>query len=117
MKHLEIYALAIASTLAAIVCFIIFYHPETECSISHPNSGKPLMIHVVPHTHDDVGWRSTIDEYYNERVHAIITSVIECLLEDPKRKFSYVEMKYLAMWLERQSDKTKDMARQLVHNG
>jgi len=101
MKYLEIYSLAVVSTLAAIVCFMIFHNPETECSINHANSGKPFTIHVVPHSHDDVGWQSTIDEYYNERVDAIITSVIECLLEDPKRKFSYVEMKYLAMWVER----------------
>ena len=72
---------------------------------------------MVPHSHDDVGWRNTVDEYYYTRVDAIITSVIECLIEDPKRKFSYVEMKYLAMWTRRQTDKTIALVKQLVENG
>lgn len=25
----------------------------------------PLTVHVVPHSHDDVGWLKTVDEYFS----------------------------------------------------
>ena len=64
---------------------------------------------MVPHTHDDVGWKKTYDEYYtghNEKaakgsVKEIISTMVEALLKDPKRKFTYVEMKYFNMWYTR----------------
>lgn len=29
-----------------------------------PGYGQPLTFHVIPHTHDDVGWIKTADEYF-----------------------------------------------------
>ena len=36
--------------------------PDNLYSILDDN--RTITVHVVPHTHDDVGWLKTIDEYY-----------------------------------------------------
>jgi hypothetical protein len=68
---------------------------------------EQLFVHLIPHTHDDVGWLKNPDEYFSGTamntlqyayVELIIDSVINELLEDPAKKFTYVEMKFFSMW-------------------
>lgn len=33
-------------------------------SNSYQNNENLLTVHIIPHSHDDIGWRMTIDEYY-----------------------------------------------------
>lgn len=54
-----------------------------------------LNVHIVAHTHDDVGWLKTVDEYYaglnNTIQHAsvrhILDSTLDSLRKNPDRKF------------------------------
>ncbi|KAL8544276.1 hypothetical protein ACS0TY_004710 [Phlomoides rotata] len=58
-----------------------------------------LNVHLVPHTHDDVGWLKTVDQYYvgsNNSiqwacVQNVLDSLIPALIADKNRKFIYVE--------------------------
>jgi Glycosyl hydrolases family 38 N-terminal domain len=85
---------------------------------------RTLNVHVVPHTHDDVGWLKTVDQYYGglnnsiqqADVRSIITTVVQSLLNNPSRTFSYVEQKFFSMWWSEQSDAIKDKVRYLVAN-
>ena len=61
---------------------------------------------MISHTHDDVGWLKTVDEYFTgtnqevaqASVQLIIDTVIDELIADPNKKFTYVEMKFFSMW-------------------
>jgi len=75
----------------------------------------PQIVHIVPHSHDDVGWLKTVDQYYlgvrNDIQHAnvrrIINNVVRALSKNSNRKFMEVEMKFFTMWWEEQNEETR----------
>ena len=84
-----------------------------------------LQIHLVPHTHLDVGWLKTVDEYFyganNSIQHAgvqyILDSVIPSLVADPNKRFIYVEIAFLERWWNEQNDAVKKSVKDLVKEG
>ncbi|KAK2974187.1 hypothetical protein RJ640_021478 [Escallonia rubra] len=97
----------------------VFYN--TSGSVVH---GK-LNVHLVPHTHDDVGWKKTIDMYYvgsnntiqGACVQNTLDSLIPALLADKNRKFIYVEQAFFQLWWRDQSEAVKNTVKQLVSSG
>lgn len=84
-----------------------------------------LNVHLVPHTHDDVGWLKTLDQYYygsysniqNAGVQYIIDSVIQELLKDHNRRFIYVETAFFWKWWKQQHDSLRHKVKKLVNSG
>lgn len=84
-----------------------------------------LNVHLVAHTHDDVGWLKTVDQYYvgsNNSIQVaavqyILDSVISALQVDPNRKFIYVEQAFFQRWWREQTSTTKKAVRKLVDRG
>lgn len=82
-------------------------------------------MHFVAHTHDDVGWLKTVDEYFtgsemgcaHAGVKFVLDSVLDQLQMDPKRKFTYVEMKYFQMWYKNLSEEKKNQTKALLKSG
>ena len=76
----------------------------------------------VPHTHDDVGWQKTIDQYYygsNRTIQAgavqyILDTSMAALEQNPQRTFTYVEMAFFKRWWDEQDETTKTMVKGLV---
>ncbi|XP_039823248.1 probable alpha-mannosidase At5g13980 isoform X5 [Panicum virgatum] len=87
-------------------------------------AGK-LNVHVVPHTHDDVGWLKTVDQYYvgsnnsiqGACVQNVLDSLIPALLKDENRKFIYVEQAFFQRWWRNQNDMIKDTVKELISSG
>ncbi|XP_011850339.1 PREDICTED: lysosomal alpha-mannosidase [Mandrillus leucophaeus] len=92
------------------------------CPTVQPNM---LNVHLVPHTHDDVGWLKTVDQYFygikNDIQHAgvqyILDSVISALLADPTRRFIYVEIAFFSRWWHQQTNAMREVVRDLVRQG
>ncbi|KAJ8951629.1 hypothetical protein NQ318_012299 [Aromia moschata] len=52
----------------------------------HSVDHNKINVHLVPHSHDDVGWLKTVDQYYYYEVQYILSSVTSALLENPDRR-------------------------------
>ena len=85
---------------------------------------QQLTVHLVPHSHQDMGWVKTIDEYYSgankgeqvASVKLILDSVIDELSKDPTRKFTQATTGFLKTWWEAQNNNTKETVKKLVKN-
>eukprot|EP00521_Asterionellopsis_glacialis_P017327 CAMPEP_0195302294 /NCGR_PEP_ID=MMETSP0707-20130614/30840_1 /TAXON_ID=33640 /ORGANISM="Asterionellopsis glacialis, Strain CCMP134" /LENGTH=1068 /DNA_ID=CAMNT_0040365501 /DNA_START=82 /DNA_END=3288 /DNA_ORIENTATION=- len=109
--------------IAILLCFVVgFANAAVETTDVYAD--QTLNVHIVPHTHDDVGWLKTVEQYYYGQnstiqdafVQSIITTVVEELVKNPKRKFTYVEQKFFSVWWAEQSDQKKATVRELVRN-
>ncbi|KAE9467642.1 hypothetical protein C3L33_00450, partial [Rhododendron williamsianum] len=84
-----------------------------------------LNVHLVPHSHDDVGWLKTVDQYYvgsnnsiqGACVENVLDSVVVALHRDPNRKFVFAELAFFQRWWEEQSVEVQEEVRKLVDGG
>lgn len=91
--------------------------PETKANM--------INVHLVPHSHDDVGWLKTVDQYYygakNNIQHAgvqyILDSVVGELLKDSRRRFIQVETSFFSKWYQEQTEQVQRLVKKLVNEG
>lgn len=84
-----------------------------------------ITAHLIPHTHDDLGWIKTVDQYYwgakpelvPVGVQYIYNTVIEELQKNPNRRFSFAETGFLWRWYTSNSDYDRHQLQRLVKNG
>ncbi|XP_075758546.1 lysosomal alpha-mannosidase [Pelodiscus sinensis] len=101
--------------------------PAAGCGYESCPATKPdmLNVHLIPHTHNDVGWLKTVDQYFygarNDIQHAgvqyILDSVVPQLLADPAKRFIYVEVAFFYRWWQLQAEPMRQAVRQLVNEG
>ncbi|KAL1316028.1 alpha-mannosidase-like [Arachis hypogaea] len=84
-----------------------------------------INVHLVPHSHDDVGWLKTVDQYYvgsNRTIQVacvenVLDSVVMSLQKDPNRKFVFAEVAFFNRWWVEQNQETQAIVRKLVDAG
>ncbi|XP_054167857.1 lysosomal alpha-mannosidase-like [Oppia nitens] len=109
-------------TIAVVSIVLILYiisKISADCgyeSCIQTDSHK-LNIHIISHSHDDVGWLKTADGYYQDDVQHIITNVVNALAKNPKRRFTQVETYYFNRWWSEQNQQTRDLVHTLVSSG
>uniref|UniRef100_A0A0E0J2I3 Alpha-mannosidase n=1 Tax=Oryza nivara TaxID=4536 RepID=A0A0E0J2I3_ORYNI len=70
--------------------------------------GGKLNVHVVPHTHDDVGWLKTVDQYYVGSNNSIQGACVQNVLDS---------LAFFQRWWRQQSDMIKDIVKGLISTG
>ncbi|XP_073007335.1 alpha-mannosidase At3g26720-like [Typha latifolia] len=111
-----------------LLLFVFFLVAEPKYIAYNTSQGivpGKLNVHLVPHTHDDVGWLKTIDQYYvgsnnsiqGACVQNVLDSLVPALLKDKNRKFIYVEQAFFQRWWRQQSDVVKKVVKELVDSG
>ncbi len=110
-----------ATTLVTVVvCLFLFSSFSSVSALK-----KKRTVHLAGHSHDDPGWLKTVDEYYTganstiylAAVELIFDSVIDQLLKEPTRKYSFCEISFFSRWWTEQNSLTKAKVRALVKEG
>eukprot|EP00741_Cyanophora_paradoxa_P016299 tig00020911_g15738.t1 len=104
-------ALGLAALLALSLCCAAFAESGND------EDEQEVVIHVMSHSHDDVGWLRTPDEYYEQEVQYILDSVTEQLLANKERKYIQVEVAFFRRWWEEQGPERREQFAGLVREG
>ncbi|KAG6398267.1 hypothetical protein SASPL_139722 [Salvia splendens] len=83
----------------------------------HEWDDEKLKVFVVPHSHNDPGWKLTVEEYYDKQSRHILDTIVETLSKDTRRKFIWEEMSYLERWWRDASEAKRESFTNLVQNG
>ncbi|TPP59784.1 Alpha-mannosidase [Fasciola gigantica] len=107
--------LGILTLLLSVVC----KKRARKCPspICQPGSPGAINVHILPHSHLDVGRTSTVDAYYTDFVGKILHSVTEQLSKHGNYRFTFSEMAFFHRWWTESDSKTRARVRSLIDRG
>ncbi|KAL5795367.1 hypothetical protein ACOSQ2_000187 [Xanthoceras sorbifolium] len=117
--------MAIQSCLIFVFFWLCILCVESKYMVYNTSAGLApgkINVHLVAHTHDDVGWLKTVDQYYvgsnnsiqGACVQNVLDSIVPALLANKNRKFIYVEQAFFQRWWRDQSEEVQNIVKQLV---
>ena len=83
-----------------------------------------VKLHLIEHTHDDVGWNLDIPDYFTTGTHkntnsvrVILDTASQGLSDSIARKFTYVEIAFFQLWWREQTPEWRAEVKALVRSG
>eukprot|EP01052_Picozoa_sp_SAG31_P021648 SAG31_NODE_1685_length_7530_cov_9.464944_1_plen_909_part_00 len=61
-------------------------------------TGEKLEIYVIPHSHNDPGWKETFEEWYGQKTGRVLDTMVDFLGSDPRYRFQWSEVSFLQLW-------------------
>ncbi|CAI4224969.1 unnamed protein product [Auanema sp. JU1783] len=115
--------------LVLFIFLLLIAESYQECSWNncpqYSTSKNIIKVHLIPHTHDDLGWIKTVDQYYYGAkqtlvpvgVQYIYNTVIDELMKDATKRFSFAETGFLYRWWSSHNENERNKLQLLIENG
>lgn len=91
-------------------------YPTYSYNKNQWDSENELKIIVVPHSHNDPGWRMTFEDYYYHQTQYIMNGLIKRLGHDKRRKFILSEICTLAHWWDQVDDNERKILKSYLES-
>ncbi|KAJ1801585.1 mannosyl-oligosaccharide 1,3-1,6-alpha-mannosidase activity protein [Coemansia sp. RSA 2399] len=75
----------------------------------HHATPTNLTLHIIAHSHSDIGWNYSFGKYYELRVRQVLRNVAAALWMDRTRTFTWGDVAFLDMWLDDEGDRRNDV--------
>ena len=75
------------------------------------------VVHLVPHSHCDAGYRKSFDDYYHSEVQYTLDSMLVALEQRQDRRFVWEEVSYFSVWWDQASQEERQLVTTLVGKG
>ena len=95
--------MAIGILIAVLACGVIALYIIIEKARIYPAPvwpDNPHNYHLIAHSHDDLGWIVSEDDYSNLMVSRILRSSAKYVAENADAKFSFCNIGFLKHWID-----------------
>ncbi|KAJ2082700.1 mannosyl-oligosaccharide 1,3-1,6-alpha-mannosidase activity protein [Coemansia sp. RSA 988] len=77
----------------------------TEREMRLPPLPRKLTLHMLTHSHSDIGWNLSLKGYYLASVHGVMQRVTRELWADERRRFTWGDLPFLEIWMTEEGEK------------